>query len=190
MAIKENEVVSLQYTVVDTSINKEVDSNIGREPLEFITGKSMIIPGLENKVVELNKDDKADIVVNPEDAYGEYRDDLNQTLPREQFAGVELKEGMTLYGTDDNGQTAQVLVKSFTDENVSIDYNHQLAGKTLMFSVTILDVRAATEEEIASGVIGGASSEGGCCGGGHCDTPEEEPEVVDNSSCCGGGHCS
>jgi FKBP-type peptidyl-prolyl cis-trans isomerase SlyD len=188
MAIKENEVVSIEYKVVDSSTQKEVDSNIGQAPLEFIVGKQMIIPGLENKVVELNKSDKADILVNPEDAYGEYRDDLKQTLPKEQFAGVELKEGMSLYGTDDQGQTVQVIVKSFTDEEVSIDYNHPLAGKTLMFSVTVLDIRDATEDEIASGVIGGHKHEGGCCGGGHCDTPEPEP--VENTGCCGGGHCS
>jgi FKBP-type peptidyl-prolyl cis-trans isomerase SlyD len=77
---------------------------------------------------------------------------------------------------------------SFSDDDVTIDYNHPLAGKTLMFSVTLLDVRAATEDEIASGVIGGHSHEGGCCGGGHCDTAEPEP--VKNDSCCGGGHCS
>jgi FKBP-type peptidyl-prolyl cis-trans isomerase SlyD len=57
-----------------------------------------------------------------------------------------------------------------------------------MFTVEVLDVRAATEEEIATGAIGGHSHGGGCCGGGHCDT--EEPEVVENTSCCGGGHCS
>ena len=119
MAIKENEVVSIEYKVVDQYTNIEVDSNVGAAPLEFITGKSMIIPGLESKVVELNKDDKADILVQAQDAYGEYRDDLKQTLPKEQFAGVELKEGMSLYGTDDQGQTVQVIVKSFTSKTVT-----------------------------------------------------------------------
>ena len=189
MAIKENEVVSIEYKVVDTATNNEVDSNIGGAPLEFITGKGMIISGLENKLMELNKDDNADIVVSPADAYGEYNDEAVQTLPKEQFAGVDLVEGMILYGTGEDGQTVQVLVKSFTEEEVTVDYNHPLAGKTLMFTVSILDVRAATEEEIATGAIGGHSHGGGCCGGGHCDTPEE-PEVVENSSCCGGGHCS
>lgn len=189
MAIKENEVVSIEYKVVDSVTNEEVDSNIGGAPLEFITGKGMIIPGLENKVIELSKDDKADILVNPQDAYGEYKEDLKQTLPKEQFAGVDLVEGMSLYGTDDQGQTVQVRVVSFSDEEVTIDYNHPLAGKTLMFSVTILDIRAATEDEIATGAIGGHAHGGGCCGGGHCDTPKEE-EPTQNTGCCGGGHCS
>ena len=187
MAIKENEVVSIEYKVIDTATNTEVDSNIGQPALEFITGKGMIISGLENKLMELNKSDKADIVVSPADAYGEYNDDAVQTLAKEQFAGVDIVEGMTLYGTGDDGQTVQVLVKSFTDEEVTIDYNHPLAGKTLMFSDEVLDIREATEEELSTGIIGGHSHSGGCCGGGHCD---DEPEVVENTSCCGGGHCS
>jgi len=192
MAIKNNEVVSMEYIVTDSSTNEEFDNNVGKTPLEFIMGKGMIITGLESKILELSKDDKSDILVQCEDAYGEYRDDLIQVLPKEQFAGVELREGMSLYGTNDENQTVQVLVKGFTDDEVTIDYNHQLAGRTLMFSVTILDVRAATEEEIASGIIGGEHAhEGGCCGGGHCDTDEKEPEpVVENTGCCGGGHCS
>jgi FKBP-type peptidyl-prolyl cis-trans isomerase SlyD len=187
MAIKENEVVSIEYRVVDAQTNEEVDSNIGQPALEFITGKGMIISGLENKLIELNKSDKADIVVSPEEAYGEYNQEAIQTLPKEQFAGVELAEGMVLYGTGEDGQTVQVIVKSFTDNDVTIDYNHPLAGKTLMFTVEVLDVRAATEEEIATGVIGGHAHGGSCgCGTGSCD----EPEVVENTSCCGGGHCS
>jgi FKBP-type peptidyl-prolyl cis-trans isomerase SlyD len=188
MSISENEVVSIEYKVIDSSTSEEVDSNIGAEPLEFIVGKGMIISGLENEVIKLDKGEKSDILVNPEDAYGEYKDDLLQTLAKEQFAGVDLVENMSLYGTDDQGQTVQVKVVSFTNDDVTIDYNHPLAGKTLMFSVTLLDVRDATQDEISSGIIGGHTHDGGCCGGGHCDTPELEP--VKNDSCCGGGHCS
>jgi FKBP-type peptidyl-prolyl cis-trans isomerase SlyD len=169
MSIKENEVVSLEYKVVNNNTNDEVDSNIGAEPLQFIVGKNMIIAGLENKVMELSKGDSSDILVKPEDAYGVYKEDLKQTLPKEQFADVELKEGMSLYGTGEDGQTVQVQVVSFTNEDVNIDYNHPLAGKTLLFSVTILDVRNATKEEIDTGAIGGGDIHvGGCCGGGHC----------------------
>ena len=60
----------------------------------------------------------------------------------------------------------QVTVKSLRDDEVVIDYNHPMAGKTLMFSVSILAIREASEEEIQTGVIGGmASMGGGCCGG-------------------------
>ena len=169
MAIENNSVVSIEYSVKDASNNVEVDSNVNSEPLEFIVGQQQIIPGLENELVKLNKNDEANIQVNPEDGYGEYNEEAVQTLPKEQFAGVELSEGMSLYGTGEDGQTIQVTVKSFTDEDVTIDYNHPLAGKTLMFTVKILDVRDATQEEIQTGVVGGLQEEDSCgCGGGHC----------------------
>merc|ERR1711941_194516 len=104
--------------------------------------------------------------VLPADAYGEFSEEAMQVLPREQFAGIELTEGMTLYGTGEQGETVQVNVKSFTDSEVTIDYNHPMAGKTLMFSVTILSLRDATEEEIQTGVVGGLAAIGGWRGGG------------------------
>ena len=86
---------------------------------------------------------------------------------QEQFAGIELTEGMSLYGSGENGETVQVVVKSFTDAEVTIDYNHPMAGRTLMFSVAVLSLREATEEEVQTGVVGGmAAMGGGCCGGG------------------------
>ena len=89
---------------------------------------------------------------------------LFKLLPKEQFAGIELVEGMSLYGTGEHGETVQVVVKSFNDAEVTIDYNHPMAGRTLMFSVAILSLRDATEEEIQTGVVGGmAAMGGGCC---------------------------
>ena len=187
--MNKNDIVSIEYTVIDQNTKEVVDSNVDAKPLDFMVGREQIIPGLESKLVELSKNDKADILVAPEDGYGTYNDDAVQTLPKEQFEGVELAEGMTLYGSGENGETVQVIVKSFNDETVEIDYNHPLAGKTLMFTVTILDVRAATEEEITTGVVGGMAS-GGCCGGGSCGTHEEPVAKADDHQCCGGGHCS
>ena len=188
MSIKENNVVSIEYTVIDTGTKEVVDTNVDGNPLEFIVGAEQIIPGLETKLVGLNKDDKSDIVVAPENGYGEYNDEAVQKLPKEQFADVELAKGMTLYGSGENGETVQVVVKDFDDNEVTIDYNHPLAGKTLMFSVMILDVRDATEEELATGIVGGMEH-GGCgCGDGSCDTPETEE--AQSNGCCGGGHCS
>ena len=77
----------------------------------------------------------------------------------------------------------EVLVKSFDDKEVVIDYNHPLAGKTLVFTITIVDVRDATAEELATGVVGGMSS-GGCCGGGSCGSHSHEHK--EEVECCGG----
>ena len=190
-----NKVISIEYTLNDANTKEKLDTNVGGKALEFITGQGQIIPGLEKEIENLSAGENADVLVQPEEAYGEYKDDAVQTLPKEQFAGVDLVEGMDLYGTGENGETVQVIVKSVGEDDVTIDYNHPMAGKTLMFSVSILDVRDATEEEIQTGTVGGlAAAGGGCCGGGHCDDTEEEKvehkhEETDGG-CCGGGHCS
>ena len=156
-------------------------------PLSFIVGKGQIIPGLEEKIKDLKVGEKADIKVAAVDAYGVYDDNAVQTLPKEQFAGIELSEGMSLYGQGEHGETIQVVVKSFDDTSVTIDYNHPMAGRTLMFSVAILSLRDATEEEIQSGVVGGfAAMGGGCCGGGGCGTGHDHDDH-DHGHSHGGG---
>ncbi len=164
MAIETNSVVSIEYDLTEAGKSDILDSNKGQAPLEFITGKSHIIPGLEAQLLELSKGDNADIKVEAKDAYGEYNPEAMETLPKEQFAGLELQEGLPLYGQGENGETVQVVVKSFDDESVTIDYNHPLAGKDLMFSVTVTDVREATPDEVLSGQVGGHGDES--CGTG------------------------
>ena len=163
---KENCVVGIEYEVKEAGTTNVVDSNKGAEPLEFIMGIGQIIPGLENALVGMSKDESGDIMVDADQAYGPVNAEAVQTLPKEQFDGVDLVEGMSLYGQGEDGQTTQVTVTSFTDTEVTIDFNHPLAGKNLMFSVTVLTAREATADEVASGVIGGAKEEGGSCGTG------------------------
>jgi len=158
-------VVGIEYEVKEVGSDNVADSNKGQKPLEFIVGKDQIIPGLENALVGMEEGESGDIMVKAEDAYGKRNDEAVQTLPVEQFAGIDLVEGMTLYGQDDNGQQTQVMVRSFDDKEVNIDFNHPMAGKDLMFSVKVLSVRPTTLEEMTSGVVGGPA-EGGSCGTG------------------------
>ncbi len=165
MSIQENQVVSIEYEVRDG--DQVVDSNMGGAPLVFMYGKSQIIPGLENGIKDMNIGDKADVLVKPADAYGEYNADATQEVPKEQFAGIELTEGMTLYGQGEDGGTVQVVVKEIKDDTVIIDFNHPLAGKELMFTVAINNVRNASADEILSGVpVENQQEEEGCCGTG------------------------
>jgi len=165
MAITENQVVSIEYEVKDG--DTVVDSNVGGAPLVFIYGKGQIIPGLESGIADMSAGDKGDVLVKPEDAYGEYNAEAQQTVPKEQFAGIELEIGQTLYGQGEDGGTVQVTVKEIGDEDVTVDFNHPLAGKTLMFSVAINNVREATADEILSGVPAeNAPAEGESCGTG------------------------
>ena len=166
MSIAENMVVALEYELRDPNTSEILDSNIGMQPLEFIMGKGTIIPGLESELSKMNSGDAGRIVVKAINAYGEYDESAIEAYPREQFAGITLFEGMTLYGQDDYGQTVEVRVKTFDDTNVTVDYNHPLAGKDLLFDVNILDVREATADERLSGMVKQAQAGGGCCGGG------------------------
>ena len=161
----ENCVVSIEYEVKEAGTTTIVDSNKGGAPLEFMMGLGQIIPGLEKALVGMSKDESSDVMVSADEAYGQMNEEAKQTLPIEQFEGVDLKEGMTLYGQGDDGQSVQVTVTSFNDKEVNIDFNHPLAGKDLMFSIVVLDSREATADEISSGVVGGAK-EGQSCGTG------------------------
>lgn len=188
MKINEYNVVAIEYSLKDANTNEQLDTNVGGSPLEFITGMGQIIKGLESEILKMTVGDKADVMVNPADGYGEYNEEAVQTLPREQFAGLDLVLGMTLYGSSEEGETVQVTVKSFDDNEVTIDYNHPMAGRTLMFTVSVLDAREATDQEMATGMVGGASS-GGCCGGGSCGTGgghDHGHHHHGEGECCGG----
>jgi len=165
----ENCVVGIEYEVKEAGTTEVVDTNKGAQPLEFVNGKGQIIPGLEEALVGMSEGESKDVLVPAEKAYGEANPEAKQTLPIEQFEGVDLVEGMTLYGQGENGETVQVVVTSFDDKEVNVDFNHPLAGKDLMFSVTVLSAREATAEEIASGQIGGGHEHGGGSCGGHGD---------------------
>ena len=158
-------VVGIEYEVKEVGTDVVADSNKGQKPLEFIVGKDQIIPGLEKALVGMEEGESGDIMVKSADAYGERNDEAVQTLPVDQFAGVDLVQGMTLYGQGENGQQTQVVVQSFDDKEVTIDFNHPMAGKDLMFSVSVLTVRQTTLEEMNSGVVGGPA-EGESCGTG------------------------
>lgn len=199
MSIANNSVVSMHYQLKDAENGEILDSNIEGKPLSFIIGKGQIIPGLESQMQELNEGEQKEIRVASEQAYGKYDEKALQTLPKEQFAGIELMRGMSLYGQGEQGETVQVTVKDFTDSDVTVDFNHPLAGRDLIFDVNITEVREATPEELQSGVVGGAHVCG--CGAGGCGSHEgdhkEEGECCgsheghshkEEGECCGSGH--
>ena len=94
-----SKVIAIEYTLNDANSKEQLDTNVGGNPLEFISGMGQIIPGLEKEIENLSAGEKVDVMVHPAEAYGEYNDEAVQTLPKEQFAGIDLVEGMTLYGT-------------------------------------------------------------------------------------------
>lgn len=170
MNIAENSYVALDYCLTLES-GEEIDKSQEGQPLSFITGTSQIIPGLEKALMGMAVGDSAKVDVAPEEAYGLVNDDLFQEVPRDQFpADVVLEPGMTFQAQGPQGPFMLEISKLMEDA-VEINLNHPLAGKKLFFDVKIVEVREATETELAQ-----AASSGCGCG---CDS--------DSDSGCGCG---
>jgi FKBP-type peptidyl-prolyl cis-trans isomerase SlyD len=160
--VANNHVVGIKYELREQGGTEILDSNTQDAPLEFVMGTGMIIPGLEAGLVGLNEGDKKKIEVPAAEAYGENNPEAIQMLPRDQFEGIDLEKGMMLYGQGEDGQTTQVVVKDFNDTDVTIDFNHPMAGKDLVFDVIVTSERPATADEVATGEVGGHEH------GAHC----------------------
>nr|WP_289626452.1 peptidylprolyl isomerase [Campylobacter jejuni] len=185
-SIEKNSVVSMFYELKDANTNEVLESNLYSQPISFILGKGQILESLEEEVMKLDCPSNADVVIKKEKGLGEYDENAVQTLPKEQFAGIDLKVGMELFGEGENGETVRVTVKEIGENDVTIDYNHPYAGRDLLFSLNIVDARAASEDEILTGIIAGSHSCG--CGSGH-GHDHHHGHGHGGGGCCGGGGC-
>lgn len=157
MQIADNHVVTLHYTV-KTQDGDVIDSSDGAEPLSFIQGTHFMIIGLEDALYNKVKGDKFEITVEPDEAYGERQDQLVQQVPMNMFDGTDVEVGMSFRATTDQGEQSVIIIDK-DDTSVTVDGNHPLAGMTLMFDVSVEDVREASAEELEHGHVHGA---GGC----------------------------
>lgn len=153
MTIEKNSVVSFHYTVSDVDGGR-IESSHGQEPLVILHGAGNIIPGLEAALEGKAAGDKVEAIIRPEDAYGERREDFVQRVPKKYFKETRLEPGMTV-GIQTGQGPRMVTVLKVGMSVVDVDLNHPMAGKTLKFDIEILDVRAASEEEIAHGHVHG-----------------------------------
>ncbi|MEK7858029.1 MAG: peptidylprolyl isomerase [Elusimicrobiota bacterium] len=144
--IEGGSIVKMHYTLkVDGAV---VDSSAGGEPLEFIQGEGQIIPGLERELASANPGDKKIVTVGPEQGYGEARAELVQKVPREAFSQLkDLTVGSVVRGEGPGG-VFQASVTELTEAEVTLDLNHPLAGKTLVFDVEVVGVAAAPSKLI------------------------------------------
>jgi FKBP-type peptidyl-prolyl cis-trans isomerase SlyD len=154
MQIAQDSVVLIHYTLTDDD-GKTLDSSAGGDPLAYLHGNGNLIPGLERELAGKSAGDKLNLKIAPADAYGEYDKSLVQRIPRRSMQGIpNLRVGMQLQAQSPQGSRA-VTVTQIVGDMVTIDANHALAGKNLNFDVEVVDVRAATEEEISHGHVHG-----------------------------------
>ena len=158
MQVSDQKVVSIDYTLTDDDGNV-LDTSEGNEPLEYLHGAGNIIPGLENAITGKQAGDSLQVSVAPEDGYGEVDEGLQQQVSIESFEEPETLElGMQFQVETDQGDVVVTIIE-IGDEVVTIDGNHELAGMTLNFDVTIRNVRDATAEEIEHGHAHGPGGE-------------------------------
>ncbi len=151
--VQQDTVVSVDYTVKLDS-GEIVDSSKGGQPLEYLHGHKNIIPGLESALEGMKVGESKSVTVAPADAYGERVEEAMEWFPRNAFpADIELAPGMMFQAHDAQGNIIMLVVSEVADDKVLVDYNHPLAGQTLHFDVTVVDIRPATAEEIAHGHV-------------------------------------
>ena len=145
--VQDGLVVSMEYTL---SVDGEVlDSSKDAGPLQFLAGYDNIVPGLEREMVGMKIGESKDVLVLPEDGYGEFDEEAFMEVPRSEFpTDMELETGLELNVTDEDGQHQIAFVESFNDKNVRLDFNHPLAGAELQFNVKVVGLREPTKEEL------------------------------------------
>jgi len=154
MKIEANKVVSIDYTLKDDDGNI-VDTSQGAEPLVYLHGASNIIPGLESELDGKAAGEEISVRVPPEQAYGVRDDAKKQAVPRAMFGDEEIKVGAQYHAAGPDGRHLTVTVVDVSNDEVTVDANHPLAGYHLNFDVKVVDVRDATAEELDHGHVHG-----------------------------------
>lgn len=158
--IEDNRVVTMDYELrIDDEV---VDTSEDGDPIVFLQGAGQIIPGLEKAIYGLKIGDSKTVTVEPQDGYGEIDPDSVVDVPRDEFPDdfpLEVGVEITVHTDNDDEEVEdeemEATIVAVKEDSVTIDFNHPLAGKTLNFSVNILDVREATPEEIEHGHVHG-----------------------------------
>lgn len=139
MTIENGDQVSLEYTGT-LSDGTVFDSNVGKDALTFNAGAGQMIKGFDDAVIGMSVGEEKTFTLPPEEAYGNKRDDMIQRMNESELKtalGTEPIVGMTLSAS--NGMNG--IITNISEGMVSIDFNHELAGKSLTFKIKILDIK-------------------------------------------------
>ncbi len=121
-----------------------VDSTFDRSPATFTYGDGSLLPGVEKKLLGMQAGEKKDFELKPEDAFGQPNPVNIQHFKRDQFgADMELNEGMVISFADAQRAELPGVVQSVSEDDVIVNFNHPLAGRTLRFTAEILNVEVA-----------------------------------------------
>ncbi|HKK57939.1 MAG TPA: peptidylprolyl isomerase [Salinivirga sp.] len=157
MMIEKNKVVELTYELKDQTANGETIEKVTEErPLTFIFGAGLMIPKFESNIEGMNPGDDFEFELKSQEAYGSKSDEMIMDLPLNVFevdGAVNydiVKEGAMIPMMDKAGNRINGVVLEIGDEAVKMDFNHPMAGRDLHFKGNVLNVREATDEELAA----------------------------------------
>ena len=156
MKVAKDTVVSLRYELTDVNEGKILEK--ADDPISYVHGGyDGIFPAVEEAILGKNVGDKFSVSMEPDDAFGEYEHDLVRVEPRDMFP-KDIEVGMQFEGGSEDDEDEDFMLYTVVevgDKEVTVDGNHPLAGKTIKFEGTIIDVRAATKEELDHGHVHG-----------------------------------
>lgn len=156
MQIAKDKVVLINYTLKNGA-GEVIDSSDGGEPLAYLHGAENIIPGLENALEGKITGDSLSVTIAPEQAYGVFDESKVQAVPKDMFEDAgEVVIGAQYHAAGPDGGYITITVTEVSDDTVTVDANHPLAGETLNFDVTIMEIRDASAEELEHGHVHGA----------------------------------
>lgn len=159
--VKTGDTISVEYTGKFDN-GETFDTSRGRAPLKFTVGAGQLIPGFDAAVIGMLPGDTKTVTIEPEEGYGVHEPQRITKMPRAGVPeGMEVQVGMAVQLADQAGNPIPALITEITDEDVVLDLNHPLAGKTLVFDIEIKETGLAPESQCGTG---GASC-GSCCGG-------------------------
>jgi len=159
---KNGDLVFVHYTGKFDS-GEVFDSSVDAEPLYFVIGEGNVIEGFEKAIVGMNIGDKKTVNLSPAEGYGDYSEEKIITVNRSNFGDeFEPEIDLQLALQMEDGERAIATVTEFDEENVTLDLNHPLAGKTLHFELELIDIKDASEMPSSCG-----SSCSSCSGCGH-----------------------
>ncbi len=156
MKIDESTVVTLAYELFikeDENLHL-MDHRDRNDPVEFVFGLGVLLPKVEEAILHQTLGFKKEMVLTPQDAYGDHVADLAQWVSRTKFPkDLELKVGMKFQTQGTDGEVLSAMIKELKDDQILLDGNHPLAGYVVHFNLEVLRVREATEDEIVSGLV-------------------------------------
>ncbi|QFU74831.1 peptidylprolyl isomerase [Halioglobus maricola] len=141
--VSESTRVYLNFSV-SLEDGSEVDTNFGGDPVEFAVGDGSLLAGFERRLFGMTAGERKMFTVPPEDAFGQPNENNVQRMKREQFEDdIDLEIGLVFSFADAGGSELPGMVIAFDDAEVTVDFNHPLAGRTILFDVHIHRVEPA-----------------------------------------------